>query len=68
MLDEVRPYLIADGGNVRVMGVDVESRVVSDPLVVQVPGMRYQCFYRKLGCVRTERIPSVSVEILKLYG
>lgn len=28
VLDEVRPYLIADGGNVRVMGVDVESRVV----------------------------------------
>lgn len=36
MLDEVRPYLIADGGNVRVMGVDVESRVVSDPLIVRV--------------------------------
>lgn len=35
MLDEVRPYLIADGGNVRVMGVDVESRVVSDPLIVR---------------------------------
>lgn len=29
MLDEVRPYLIADGGNVRVMGVDVDRRVVS---------------------------------------
>lgn len=29
VLDEVRPYLIADGGNVRVMGVDVDRRVVS---------------------------------------
>lgn len=29
VLDEVRPYLIADGGNVRVMGVDEETRVVS---------------------------------------
>ncbi|CAM9163208.1 unnamed protein product [Discosporangium mesarthrocarpum] len=28
VLDEVRPYLVADGGNVRVMGVDKESRVV----------------------------------------
>eukprot|EP00903_Cladosiphon_okamuranus_P019159 g17622.t1 len=28
VLDEVRPYLIADGGNVRVMGVDVDRRVV----------------------------------------
>lgn len=30
VLDEVRPYLVADGGNVKVMGVDVEARVVSD--------------------------------------
>lgn len=29
VLDEVRPYLVADGGNVRVMGVDTETRVVS---------------------------------------
>ncbi|CAN0125126.1 unnamed protein product [Ectocarpus fasciculatus] len=28
VLDEVRPYLIADGGNVRVMGVDIDRRVV----------------------------------------
>ncbi|CAN0065830.1 unnamed protein product, partial [Sphacelaria rigidula] len=28
VLDEVRPYLVADGGNVRVMGVDIETRVV----------------------------------------
>ncbi|CAM9159587.1 unnamed protein product [Ascophyllum nodosum] len=28
VLDEVRPYLIADGGNVRVMGVDLDTKVV----------------------------------------
>lgn len=38
VLNEVRPYLIADGGNVRVMGVDVESRVVSDRFIVRVRG------------------------------
>ncbi|CAM9719289.1 unnamed protein product [Choristocarpus tenellus] len=28
VLEEVRPYLVADGGNVKVMGVDKDARVV----------------------------------------
>eukprot|EP00322_Chrysochromulina_rotalis_P016051 CAMPEP_0115851536 /NCGR_PEP_ID=MMETSP0287-20121206/12532_1 /TAXON_ID=412157 /ORGANISM="Chrysochromulina rotalis, Strain UIO044" /LENGTH=209 /DNA_ID=CAMNT_0003305571 /DNA_START=8 /DNA_END=637 /DNA_ORIENTATION=+ len=29
VLDEVRPYLISDGGNVAVVGVDADARIVS---------------------------------------
>lgn len=55
MLDEVRPYLIADGGNVRVMGVDVESRVVSDLLTARSLGITLSekdsvVFAQKISC------------------
>lgn len=62
MLDEVRPYLIADGGNVRVMGVDVESRVVSD-----LWSCTWYRFFAQISAVIIGSILSFSVKILKLY-
>lgn len=53
MLDEVRPYLIADGGNVRVMGVDVDRRVVSRSGHVESVG--YSISIISVGTVNTGR-------------
>lgn len=52
VLDEVRPYLVADGGNVRVMGVDTDTRVVSAWLSVFLFALR--CTHGKTS-LRTSR-------------
>ncbi len=66
VLDEVRPYLIADGGNVRVMGVDVDRRVVSrlsglvssslpglTCFVLEFPFLKPRCHHYVICCCRS---------------
>jgi NifU-like domain len=64
VLDEVRPYLIADGGNCRVVGVDLETRYV-------LQCVKYHallCMFCLYDVINGESAHGIIIIVSSLYG
>ncbi|KAL3929107.1 MAG: hypothetical protein SGPRY_002099, partial [Prymnesium sp.] len=68
VLDEVRPYLIADGGNVAVAGVDLETRDVQLILEGACGSCPSSTVTMKMGIERVLNLSVVRSESSQRYG